>query len=229
MPLSYSFELVGQVVSWLKEDNYTPELVSKIGQDGNLKKFRDVLEGKAEIVMKKVEEAVTTLLCFLQNIATPAVAGKKTSKCFTDKSRYYYRDSDLDGWLRKDQPAQPESVFAVQKLAEPATFKKIAETFLGIIGDIKTIARELKSRGHVTTLAVIESLIERQENGEDVGLLTNGYGNFFFVADGNESVSVVRVGRDDGRWHAGVRRLGSDDRWDAGDRFFFRNSDTESL
>ena len=96
-------------------------------------------------------------------------------------------------------------------------------------GDIKTLAEELKRRGCVTTLTVIGSLIERQEAGEDIDLNTNGYANFFFVEDNGGGVSVVYADRRDGQWDVDVYRFDYDRVWNAGHRFFFRNSDTGSL
>jgi hypothetical protein len=81
----------------------------------------------------------------------------------------------------------------------------------------------LKEHGCITTLPTIESLIERQEGGQNVGLRTDGWANLFFVEDKDGSVSVVYALRRGGRWCVDVDRLGSGDVWDADDRFFFRN------
>ena len=167
---------------------------------------------------------VKKIFSLLKTITVGATKTKPTTNCFTDTARYYYRDNDLDRYLPKNQSDQAESQFGVLPLTETTTFKEFAESVLGTQGDLKTLAKLLQQRGYTTTLPAIEVLNERQESGEDTGLLTNGWANFFFVDnEDGESVSVVGVGRGVGRW--GVRRLsfGSGGRWSAGGRFFLRN------
>ncbi|MEK7669495.1 MAG: hypothetical protein AAB350_02820 [Patescibacteria group bacterium] len=221
---TFSIGQMNQLGDAFEAAGWNANLVTKLGQSGLLSLIRDFMEGRAEIVMKKVEEVVQSLLALVKVISTPAVAGKKTSDCFTDKSRYYYRDSNLDAWLPEDQPEQTESKFSVQKLTQNDTFKQVAESFLNLDqGDIATLAQLLKERGCVTTLPTIDLLIERQEAGEDVGFRTDGWANFFFVENKDGSVSVVNADRYDGQWLAYVSRLDDDNVWDAGHRFFFRN------
>ena len=167
---------------------------------------------------------VKKIFSLLKTITVGATKTKPTTNCFTDTARYYYRDNDLDRYLPKNQSDQAESQFGVLPLTETTTFKEFAESVLGTQGDLKTLAKLLQQRGYTTTLPAIEVLNERQESGEDTGLLTNGWANFFFVDnEDGESVSVVGVDRGVGRW--GVRRLsfGSGGRWGAGGRFFLRN------
>ena len=220
---TYTEGQVHQLVERLESEGFKAEHITKLGQCRHLASIRAFLEGNAEIVMKKVEEVVISLLTLVKTITTPAVPDKKTSDCFTNKLRYYYRDSDMDSWLPKNQPEQPESNFSVQQLGQPATFKQAVESFLGVAGDIQTLSQTLKDRGVVTTLPTIESLIERQENGEDVGLRTDGYANPFFTEDKVGSVSVVRADRRDCQWRVYVYGLGNGLVWDADGRFFFRN------
>lgn len=129
--------------------------------------------------------------------------------------------------MPKDQPDQEAGEFSVQKLDQASTFKGVAEAFLGVTGDIEFLAKTLKDRGHVTTLPVVEYLVERQESGENVSLLTNGWGNFFFVDEDEDKkssgVSVVYVYRDDRQWYVRVCGLGVGPVWRADSRFFFRN------
>ena len=160
-------------------------------------------------------------------VTTTAAAGKKTKDCFTNKLRYAYRDPNLDAWLLQNQPAEPESKFLVRKLDQSATFKQVVESFLSETGDVKTLSQSLKMLGVVTTLCRIESLVERQEAGEDVGLRTDG--GFFFVEDKDGGVSVVRAYRLDRQWNVDIYRLGYDSVWCDEFRFFFRNQDTVSL
>lgn len=183
----------------------------------------EILGRVLDLVRGRVEVVVKSLLTLVKTITTPAIAGKKTANCFTNKSRYYYRDPDLDNWLLKDQPSQPEGKFSVQQLAQPATFKQAVGSFLVVSGNIQTLSGLLKERGCITTLPTIESLIERQESGEDVGLRIDGWGNFFFVENEDESVSVVHASRHGGQWFVYIYRLDDDIVWRADIRFFFRN------
>jgi hypothetical protein len=228
--LMLDVDQAGELKAAFRRGEWTNALIKRLCEGEILSKVRLVLEDKAEIVMKKVEQKIVLpLLGLIKSITHGAVAGKKTADCFTNKSRYYYRNSDLDSWLPKIQPDQAESNFAVKQLTRPATFMEVVSEFLGVQGDVATLAAVLKEKGVVTTLPVIEALIERQENGEDVGLRTEGYANFFFVENKDGEVSVVLVHRDDGRWGVDVGRLGSGGRWSAGRRFFFRNVDAVTL
>lgn len=216
--LMLDVDQAGELKAAFRRGDWDNGQIKRLCEGDILLRVRQVIEGAAEIVMKKV-----SLLTLIKTITVPAVAGKKTSDCFTDKSRYCYRDPDLGAWLPKNQPDQPERNFSVQQLSKDGTFKQAVESFLETSGDVETLAGLLKERGCTTTLPVIESLIERQEGGEDVGLRTNGYANFFFVEDKDGSVSVVRAYRSGGRWRVGVRRLGDGGVWGADGRFFFRN------
>jgi hypothetical protein len=220
---NYKEGQVHQLVNSLEAAGFSADHITKFGQLGEgLQQIIAYLDGKAEIVLKKAEEIIITILTFVKTVSFPAIKGKKTAKCFTGKI-FGYRDSDLDAWLPKDQSDQLEGTFSLQKLSQNATFKQAVESFLGITGDIDVLAKTIKERGHITTLPVIESLIEQQEAGEDVGLLTNGWGNFFFVEDKYGSVSVVHAYRSDGQWYLRVRRLVYDFEWYDAYRFFFRN------
>lgn len=209
---------------------WTDADVKNLTSSDFLGKVLSVLRGQAEIVMKKVEATVVSILTLIKTVRTSAVAGKKTHNCFTNKSRYYYRDSDLDNWLPADQPEQAESKFSVQQLTQNSTFAQAAREFIGApnTATIAELAHVLREVGAVTTLPTIESLIERQEKGEDVGLRTNRYANFFFVEEKEEEgkepcVSVVRAYRGGRRWCVGVGRLGGDSLWYDGYRFFLCN------
>ena len=177
-----------------------------------------------ETLKAKTTESVKSVLKSLKTITVGATKTKPTTNCFTDTARYYYRDNDLDRYLPKNQSDQAESQFGVLPLTETTTFKEFAESVLGTQGDLKTLAKLLQQRGYTTTLPAIEALIERQESGEDTGLLTNGWANFFFVDnEDGESVSVVGVGRCGSRWYVIQRSFGGGCGGLAGRRFFLRN------
>ena len=155
-------------------------------------------------------------------VAVPATEAKPTADCFMNRTRYYRRDSDLDKFLPENQSVQDASQFVVCELTETATFQQMAESVLGVSGDIQTLSKLLIQHGHTTSLLAIEALIKRQESGEDVGLLTNGWANFFLVENKDGSVSVVIVYRLAGRWDVYQLSFGYAYGWYAG-RFFFRN------
>lgn len=184
----------------------------------------DFVRGRAEIVIKKMEEKVIIpTLTLTKSIATNPVVTKKTADCFTNRKRYTYRDSDLDNWLPKNQKEQMGANFLVQELNQQATFLQAVQEYLGMQGDVATLSQQLKIRNCITTLPTIESLIGQQEIGGDVGLRTDGYTNFFFVEDKDGSVSVVFALRFGGRWDVRVFRLDFGLLWIVGCRFFFRN------
>lgn len=220
---SFSVGQLNQLGDAFEADGWNKETVTKLGQCGRLADIRAFLEGRAEIVMK-AKEAVAPLLTLAKTVVVPAIVGKKTSDCFTNKSRYYHQGSDLGKWFPPDQPRQPESKFSVFKLSRPATFKQVVESFLRVEGDIQTLSRLLKERGHITTFPTVEFLIERQEAGEDVGLLIGGLANFLFLENKDRSVSVVDLKRDGGLCRVDTYcHLAFETIWDIGDRFFFRN------
>lgn len=167
------------------------------------------------------------LLVPLTIVTVPSIKGKKTKDCFRDKSRFNHREKNLDIWLPETQPRQVKSNFSVRQLVQETTFKQTVEDFLGITGEVKNLAQALKSRRAVTTLAVIESLIERQEYGENVGLRTDDRTNFFFVEENEKKedsgISIVGVGRYCGKWRINISRFSYRGVWHDGNRFFFRS------
>lgn len=181
------------------------------------------------------EEAKQNL--FFSVIATTnlaATAAKKTSKCFTNSSRYYYRDDDFDRWLPDNQPKADAAAISTLGFEKDWTFMKAATKVLGVGAgsSTKLIGQALIENGHTVTLTQIEELVEATERGEKTGMQIGGYANFFFVETGNadDPVSVALVIRGDSGWRAGVGGLGSDRRWGADYRLLVRNlKDTSKL
>ena len=211
-----AFEMGGQVA----------EKLTQLGADGD--KVQSAIEKEdhpfwSDLAKHFGQKIKSVLRSLGKVVAVPATEAKPTADCFTNQARYYYRDDDLDKFLPKNQSAQDASQFAVCELTETATFQQVAESVLGVSGDIQTPSKLPEERSHTTSLPAIEALIERQENGEDVGLLTNGWANFFLVENKNGSVSVVYVNRDDRRWTVYQNSFGLDRGWSAVGRFFFRN------
>lgn len=219
---SYTEGQTHQLVDALEAAGYTKAHLTKLGQDERLLfQIREVLDERAKIVI--------TYLVPIQTITIPAVSGKRTRDCFANDSLYFHTDSRLYDWFPKDQPDWTESKIVGKQLLRKAEFEKVAQYFLGQSVDSKMIAYLLKRRRAITTLPVIERLIERQEAGEDIGLQIHNFANFFFVEGKDGSVLIVQMQRISGRWHTNchhIYRLGI---WHAGNRFFFGIPDGLSL
>ena len=72
-------------------------------------------------------------------------------------------------------------------------------------------------------LADIWRLMERQANGEQGVLLTNGYANIFYVRDIEGTLRAVRVYWGGSGWRVDATPVGYPFRWDAGSQVFSRN------
>lgn len=141
---------------------------------------------------------------------------KLTKDCFKD---FGYRNSCLDTWLPKEQPARAGEV-SVHVFSERLTFKEMAKKFLGT--DALDVVKQ-----HCLTLPMVEEMIVNHSDQ----LNQDGYINFFFVENEDDSVSVARVSRHAGdrRWRADVYEFAYDDRWYAGHRLVVCNLDTQTL
>jgi hypothetical protein len=73
------------------------------------------------------------------------------------------------------------------------------------------------------TLTEVWRLMERQANGQEGALLTNGWANIFYVRDVNGVLRAVVVYWHDVGWRASADALG-DSRWYDDDLVFSRNS-----
>lgn len=219
---TFSIDQMNQLGDSFEANGWDASLVAKLGQCGRLPDIQAFLEGRAKIVMKKGEEAFVPFLNLIKTVAVTKVAGKKTADCFNSKALYAYRDPDLDRWLLASQRDEAAGTFSVQELGQQKTFMGMLQG-LGITGDVSAVAQEIKKRGFVTTLSRVESLVEQQEGGGDVGLRTEGYANFFFVEDKDGGVSVVHAYRDGRQWDVYIYGLDYGLVWNVGRRFFFRN------
>jgi len=172
------------------------------------------------------------VLAHIKTTTTHVLAGNKTSVCMKGK-HWGYRDPDIDNWLPANQHAQPASSISAYQLQNEngTTLREMAEATLNVGADthLSILAKALKDCGHTLTLLAIEDLVERQEAGEDVGLRTDGYGNFAFIEDADGGVSVLNFSRSGARWSASVNRLGSGVRWVAENRLLLRNSVPSNL
>lgn len=75
-----------------------------------------------------------------------------------------------------------------------------------------------------TTLTEMFSLMEKQKNGEDGVLLTNGYANIFYIRDQNGVLRAVHVYWHVVGWRVYAHVVTYPDAWYGGARVFSRNS-----
>lgn len=167
-----------------------------------------------------------SLLHLVRVVSTPAIPGKKTSQCFVGKL-FSHRDSAFDDCLPEFQHDQPESKFLVESLIKPATFKQIVENFLRLRGEDFGVSEQLLlDLEYVTTLPTIESLIKRRKEKENVGIRTDGSGNFFPVEGKNKSVRIVSVRcnarRSASQWDAILLPFNHRKMWEAKHHSLFR-------
>ncbi|MDR3547758.1 MAG: hypothetical protein P4M11_05755 [Candidatus Pacebacteria bacterium] len=165
-----------------------------------------------------------------------AVAGKKTKKCFTG-NLWGHRDSDFDRWLSADQPDADAGAVTVLTPEKDWTFAEAAVSVLNVSPDtpILVLAKLLIKRGHTMPLTRVEAMAEATERGEKTSMVTNNWGNFAFIDNGDPGgenpVSVAHVVRyDDARpWSAYVYVLADSNRWIAGYRLMVCNLDPSKL
>lgn len=183
--------------------------------------------------MPQAAEKPAALFSIIPTFQLGAVKGKKTKKCFP-RPRYVYRDADFDNWLSADQPDANACVITTLGLSRDWMFAEAAAKVLGIGAgsNVILLGIALIENGHTMTLAQAEEMVEATERGEETGMRTDGWGNFFFVETGDpkEPVSVGCVYRGERDWGASVYRLGYGHRWYAARRLLVRNlKDTSKL
>lgn len=132
---------------------------------------------------------------------------------FNKKSgvKMVFHGSHFTSWFTgKVEEDVPEGILVPMVLAQSAYDNEIIADLGG------------EERAEVT-LAEIWRLIQRQANGEDGVLLTNGYFNIFYVRDVNGLLRAVGVGWGGGGGSACAFAL-DDAGWGDGGRVFSRNS-----
>jgi hypothetical protein len=121
------------------------------------------------------------------------------------------------------------SVITVLTPNKAANFAEWFSSILGVSPDTPSqkIGDLLVAGGHVVSPAQIEEMKQRTDRGENTGMRTDGWGNFYPI----DSVSVARVSRNgaDRPWLADVHWLSRDFRWRAGRRLLVCNLDPSKL
>ncbi|MDO8576422.1 MAG: hypothetical protein Q7R90_03845 [bacterium] len=169
-------------------------------------------------------------LTLVKSMLLAATSATNTAECLVGDI-YGYRDPDIDRWLPKMQPARKATKVAVYAFGKDMTFAIMARAVVKVGEDVPLdeVGKLLKKRKHTLTLPQLDILVKKQEAGEDVGLRTDGWGNFVFVENEDGSVSVADVGRDGGRWDRDVRGLGRGGVWDRVSRLVLSNSVAQTL
>ena len=146
----------------------------------------------------------------------PTVVGRDTVQCFASP-RYVYRDWRLVKLLSEHQPTRGGCIIATLAPRRPTLFTEWAASILGVLAytPSSVLGRHLRARKHVLTLPQIERVVEVSENESGTGLRPTGGGNFAFVENKDESVSLVDVKYSTG-WNAFSLQFGDDLRWSTG-------------
>jgi len=160
------------------------------------------------------------------------VKPKKASDCFTGKL-WSYRDVEIDIDLTNEQIADAFNAVGVYMLHDPpgTSFREMSRAAVQAVSESsdKEIILRLKERRLTLTLQEVDSLVERQECGEDVGIHDDGFLNFAFVEDAKGSVSVLSFYRRNRQWEINDIPLALSDRWHAGYRLLLRNTEIPVL
>lgn len=139
------------------------------------------------------------------------------------------RGRPIDILLPLEQPAAAtRAITALKPLNFWTIFGVVVKVLqLGRVRRAEEVEQELVTGGHTLTLTQIEALICEAETGQDVGLITNGKMNFFFVQTQHSSVPTVAVfGRRLSRgWEVNVSMFGYGHRWDGDARVVLCNLD----
>ena len=205
------------------------DVVHKLGGDDGDAVHESLAAALREKAVPVVKDPTLTLV---KSVPLPATSAKNTSECLVGDI-YGYRDADIDRWLRKQQLAKKAAKLCVYAFAKAMSFATMARAVVKVGEDVslERVGKLLKKRKHTVTLPQLDILIEKQEKffrkqegGEEVGLRTDGWGNFIFVENEDGTVSVVRVRRDGGRWLRFVNSLAFDYVWLAGYRLVLSNS-----
>ena len=160
------------------------------------------------------------------------VGGRETEKCFAEP-RYAPRDPDFRNWLPKEQAAAGGCVITALSPSQCWVFMSVVNFVLGTGVDTGTaeLGKLLVKGGHLMTLVQAEEMVARTEQGEDTGLQTGVYGNFFFTktSDPKNPVAVCRLSRDGRLWQDFIHRLDDGMRQASHSRILIPNLEASKL
>lgn len=229
------------ILRLLDEKKAHPDRVTKVLASGIL---ADVFDHDADLSSRDAVRAGLKLpplapppvqpkpaLVLLRSVALPALPAENTAKCLEGPHYYSGRDRDINEWLPKMQPACDSGKIGVIERMANHTFADMFRATLKLPPGVPLdeIARFLKEGKHVLGLQQVDALVDKQEEGEDVGLRTDGWGNLIPILDKDGNVCVLRVYRGVGSWYRSVSRLARGNVWGSGGRLVLGNSDALSL
>ena len=181
--------------------------------------------------VKKPAESTLTFSVVATTELGP-VGGRHTKMCLTG-SRYAFHDPDFRNWLPKEQAAAGGCVITALSPSQCWVFMSVVNFVLGTGVDTGTaeLGKLLVKGGHLMTLVQAEEMVERTEKGEDTGLRTDVYGNFFFtkISDPKNPVAVCRLSRDGRLWQDSLHRLDNGMRQAPHSRILIPNLDVSKL
>lgn len=210
----HSIGSMNQLADALDIAGYTPDDVTRLRQS-NLKGFKEVLYGKAKIIPAEKD----ALLNFVGTVTIPATTVNFVA---------------LDKFVINTEREAPVKIYCsgdnFKKRFLNKTEEHIRETILRYY-DLNEKSRDIPIINELggedvaeTTLTPLFTLIERQGNGENGVLLTNGYANIFYVRDDEGVLWAVGADWHAYGWYVDASSIGNPNDWDAGNRVFSCNS-----
>jgi len=186
------------------------ELIKQVGENGP----KLLLQGKL-----KIEIIKDSILNWLGTTTTSATTEKFVAKeKFVKDSKevkFYRIWDDFTNWFLADDG----------KIEDPISEQTLrygnltTSSFDGPI--IEELGGEAKAE---TTLTELWDLLKKQPKSEDGDLLTNGYGNFFYIKDTSGVLRAVSVFWIDDGWNVRAYSVEDPNAWAVGRRVFSRNS-----
>lgn len=156
----------------------------------------------------------------VEQIADLIIAGKRAASQKFCADRTFFGKTDVKVAYRGDQFT---AWFKEKVETNPRTGELTAFNLPRVMTDAELIAHLGGEARAEVSLAEVWQLVERQKNGEEGVLLTNGWANLFYVEDANGVLRVVDVYWLDDGWCFNADALYGF-RWSDARRAFSRNS-----
>lgn len=215
--LKLDVDQAGELKAGFRRADWTNAEIKLLCEGDILAKVRQVICGRAEIVVRSILKFVSTVVVLARN--TPFLAREKfvLDKSDTAPIKISWIGDNFRTWFlgkteelpRLSDGQVPEQTLRYQKLRQDSPDASI----------IAELGGEEKAE---TTLSELYALMERQKNREDGPLLTDGKWNVFYIKDVNGVLRAVLVYWCDGGWYVRADSIGSPYGWSAGFQVFSR-------
>lgn len=223
-----AYSIIGLAHKWLiaaEKQGCTPEILNKMAEHPTL--FGDtlaLLEGRATITLNKpltkVAKAVASVLLAL--VATTSVAA--TTMPFIAKDRFVI-NTKANAKVKICGLGDNFKMHLLEKVEEPFSGSELHVHRLVKNSKDKPVIDELGGEAKAeTTLTEMFALMEIQGRGQKGVLLTNGFGNIFYIRDVNGLLWAVDCGWGGGGWGCGANSVEGRYDWDTGRQVISRNS-----